>query len=162
MDRLWAPWRMEYILSDKSEECIFCIPEDVTVDRSRLILFANRHAIIMLNRYPYSNGHLMVAPRLHTNRLDALTAECQQGMLQALVDCQLALEKVMHPQGFNVGINLGKAAGAGVDDHLHIHIVPRWEGDTNFMSVIPDVRVMPEYLLVTYDKLISCFGGESG
>lgn len=153
MEQLWAPWRMEYILAQKPTECIFCIPTDISEDRSRLILHATEHNLIMLNRYPYCSGHLMVAPRQHTARLDALPGACQLDLMQSLSLCQSVLEEALHPDGFNVGINIGKAAGAGVDDHLHIHIVPRWQGDTNFMSVVPDVRVIPEDLLLTYDKI---------
>src|SRR5512138_471976 len=130
MEQIWAPWRMEYILAPKSAECIFCIPMEITEDRSRLILHATKHTLILLNRFPYCSGHLMVAPRQHTTRLDALPSEGQLDLLQSLSFCQSVLERALQPHGFNIGINLGKAAGAGVDDHLHIHIVPRWEGDT--------------------------------
>jgi len=157
MDQLWAPWRMEYIAEPKSGECIFCLPPEIKMDRNRLVLHATDTTLIMLNRFPYTNGHLMVAPRQHTSRLAALPEKSQLELISSLVLCQQVLEKTMKPQGFNVGMNLGKAAGAGVDDHLHIHIVPRWEGDTNFMSVLQDIRVMPEHLLDTFDKLVLHF-----
>ena len=157
MEQLWAPWRMEYILSAKPETCIFCFPQEINVDRSRLLLHASEHALVMLNLYPYSNAHLMVAPRVHTARLDALPSASQLDLVQSVARCQSILEAAVRPSGFNIGINLGKAAGAGVDDHLHIHIVPRWEGDSNFMSAIADTRVIPEHLLVTYDALLPYF-----
>jgi ATP adenylyltransferase len=159
MEQLWAPWRMEYIVGPKTGECIFCLPPETSSDRNRLILHATNSTLIMLNRYPYSNGHLMVAPRQHTCRLEALSEKTSLELFSSLVLCQQVLENRFKPQGFNVGMNLGKAAGAGVEDHLHIHIVPRWEGDTNFMSVLQDIRVMPEHLLDTYDKLVPFFRG---
>lgn len=157
MDRLWAPWRMEYILSAKTSSCIFCFPPEITVDRERLLLHASEHVLVMLNRYPYSNAHLMVAPRVHTTRLDNLSPAAQLELIRTVARCQGILEAVVRPCGMNIGINLGKAAGAGVDDHLHIHLVPRWEGDGNFMCTIAGTRVIPEHLLVTYDALLPYF-----
>lgn len=161
MERLWAPWRMEYIQAEPASGCIFCIPDDVQADRSRLVLYANRYSIVMLNRYPYSNAHLLIAPRQHTQRLDSLAAAGQLDLVRLLALCQQILEKAVCPAGFNVGMNLGKAAGAGVADHLHLHLVPRWEGDVNFMAIIPETRVIPQHLLVTYDNLLPYFEQQS-
>lgn len=157
MERLWAPWRIEYILNEKPSDCIFCVPSDQGQDREKLILHRTGSSFVMLNRYPYNNGHMMIAPFRHTADLNTLSADEMLDLFATLRLCRNVLEKTAAPQGFNIGINLGKAAGAGVDDHIHIHIVPRWNGDTNFMSVIGDVRVMPENLLNTYDKLFPGF-----
>lgn len=156
MERLWAPWRIEYILNEKPGGCIFC-PIDGTEDRERLILYRSSLSLVMLNRFPYTNGHLMIAPVRHTADLDSLSEAEMLDLFEAVRLSRKVLEDVASPQGFNIGINLGKAAGAGVDEHLHIHVVPRWNGDTNYMSVISDVRVMPENLLATYDKLLPGF-----
>jgi ATP adenylyltransferase len=157
MDQLWAPWRMDYIQAEPAAGCIFCIPDEVRTDRSRLILFANRFSTVMLNRYPYSNAHLLIAPRQHTQRLDSLETAGQLDLIRLLTICQQILEKTVCPSGFNIGMNLGKTAGAGVTDHLHLHIVPRWEGDVNFMTIIPETRVIPEHLMVTFDRLLPYF-----
>lgn len=151
MERLWAPWRMEYILEEKPSGCIFCATAED--DRHRLILYRNSRSLVMLNRYPYTNGHLMVASHRHTAELEALDDGEMLDLFKTVSLCRRVLQQVASPQGFNIGINLGRAAGAGVDDHLHIHVVPRWNGDTNFISVMADVRVMPENLMATYDKL---------
>ncbi len=156
MKRVWAPWRMEYIANNKSEGCIFCVSAEGE-DRERLILYRAPLSFIMMNRYPYTNGHLMIAPFRHTANMDELSDDEMLDMFRMLRLCRNALEEIAGPQGFNIGINLGKAAGAGVDEHMHIHIVPRWNGDTNFMTVIGDIRVMPESLLNTYDKLLPVF-----
>ncbi|HEX2769811.1 MAG TPA: HIT domain-containing protein [Geobacteraceae bacterium] len=157
MERLWAPWRIDYILNEKPSDCIFCVSSDQEQDRERLILYRTGLSFVMLNRYPYNNGHVMIAPFCHTADLNELSIAEMLDLFATLRLCRNVLEKTAAPQGFNIGINLGKAAGAGVDDHIHIHIVPRWNGDTNFMSVIGDVRVMPENLLNTYEKLFPGF-----
>jgi ATP adenylyltransferase len=157
MERLWAPWRIDYILNEKPSDCIFCVSSDQEQDRERLILHRTGLSFVMLNRYPYNNGHVMIAPFRHTADLNELSIAEMLDLFATLRLCRNVLEKSAAPQGFNIGINLGKAAGAGVDDHIHIHIVPRWNGDTNFMSVIGDVRVMPENLLNTYEKLFPGF-----
>lgn len=157
MERLWAPWRIDYILNEKPSDCIFCVSSDQEQDRDRLILFRTGLSLVMLNRYPYNNGHMMVAPFRHTADMNELSIAEMLDLFTILRLCRNVLEKTAAPQGFNIGINLGKAAGAGVDDHIHIHIVPRWNGDTNFMSVIDDVRIMPENLLNTYEKLLPGF-----
>jgi ATP adenylyltransferase len=154
MNVVWAPWRMEYILSDPKEGgCIFCPGEDRTGDEERLILHVGARSMVVMNRYPYNNGHLLVAPIRHVSELGALG---EREMLDLWVTVQGAVEvlmKTMHPEGFNVGMNLGRVAGAGVEAHLHVHIVPRWNGDTNYMTVLGEVRVIPEHLKETYRRL---------
>ncbi|KAF0218918.1 MAG: histidine triad (HIT) [Geobacteraceae bacterium] len=157
MKRLWAPWRIEYILNEKPPGCIFCVTDEAEKDREKLILHRTPLSFVMLNRYPYTNGHLMVAPFRHTSDMNSLSDGEMLDLFSTLRLCRNVLQETSQPQGFNVGINLGKAAGAGVDEHIHIHIVPRWNGDTNYMSVIADLRVMPENLMATYDGLLPGF-----
>jgi ATP adenylyltransferase len=157
MERLWAPWRMEYILNKKPDGCIFCLKEENDKEREILLLYRAKHSFVMMNRYPYCNGHLLVSPYRHLADMSGLTdAEMLDLFATVKLSCDVLSAK-FSPQGFNIGINIGKAAGAGVDDHMHIHVVPRWVGDTNFMTVIADVRVMPENLMATYDKLLAGF-----
>lgn len=161
MESLWAPWRMEYIRGDKKGGgCIFCFAEGMEKDRDRLLLAASRHSVLMMNRYPYSNGHLMVAPRRHLVRLELLSGEERLDLFEMLVRAQRLIETEFRPDGMNVGINIGRSAGAGVDDHLHVHLVPRWSGDTNFMTVIGEVRVIPDHILATYDRLAAALEGD--
>lgn len=160
MERVWAPWRMEYLLNEKSEGCIFCLAGNRGEERDLLVLKRTPQSLIMLNRYPYTNGHLLAAPLRHTADLDSLSDEEMLDLMRAVRLCRLVLEKVASPQGFNIGLNLGRAAGAGVADHLHFHIVPRWNGDTNFMTVVGDIRVVPEGLLSAYDRLKVWFDNE--
>ena len=157
MERLWAPWRMEYILNPKPGGCIFCLDNERDKDRENLVLHRSDHSFVMMNRYPYCNGHMMVSPYRHISDLEKLKSEEMLDLFATVALCTRVLSDKFAPQGFNVGINLGKAAGAGIDDHLHLHIVPRWIGDTNYMTVIADVRVMPENILATYDKLLPGF-----
>ncbi len=157
MERLWAPWRIEYILADKPAGCIFCVGDTTDRDREKLILHRGAASLVMLNRYPYTNGHLMIAPYRHTSDLDQLSDAEMLDLFKTVRLCRAILQQTASPQGFNIGVNLGRAAGAGVDDHVHIHIVPRWNGDTNYMSVVADIRVMPENLLTTYDRLLPAF-----
>lgn len=157
MERVWAPWRMDYILDEKPSGCIFCLPERTEGDRQHLVLHRTPLSLVMLNRYPYTNGHLMVAPRRHTADMDALSDPEMLDLFRTVRLCRGILEEEASPQGFNIGLNLGRAAGAGIEDHLHVHIVPRWNGDTNFMTVVADLRVVPEGLLAAYDKLYPRF-----
>ena len=159
MKRIWAPWRMEYIANDKSDGCVLCVSSEQENDRGKLILHRSGYSYVMMNRYPYTNGHLMIAPYRHTADMNELSDDEMLDLFTTLRLCRNVLQKIATPQGFNVGINLGKAAGAGVNEHMHIHIVPRWNGDTNFMTVISDIRIMPENLLGTYDKLLPGFNG---
>jgi len=154
---IWAPWRMEYILSKKPEECIFCLGEDKTEDKQRLVLYRSSLSLVIMNRYPYNNGHIMVAPLKHIAEVESVDPETALDMFQLLQKSLQILRKRLRPEGFNVGLNLGKVAGAGVEEHLHVHVVPRWNGDTNFMPVLGDIRVMPEHLEDSYDKLYPAF-----
>jgi len=154
MERIWAPWRMTYITNSVPDDgCIFCLARDGHDDRERLVLARYEHSLLMLNRYPYTCGHLMVAPFRHTPGMDDLSDEELLDLMYGVRRACALLKQVAAPHGFNIGVNLGKAAGAGVEEHLHVHIVPRWNGDTNFMSVTGDVRVIPDGLLESYDRL---------
>lgn len=160
MERLWAPWRMEYIVNEKPAGCIFCVGNDPALDRERYVLLRTPSSLVMVNRYPYTNGHLLVAPHRHVGDPDALTDAEMVDLFRTVRLCRTALQRASVPEGFNIGINLGRAAGAGVEEHIHLHVVPRWNGDTNFMSVLDDVRIMPENLLATYDRLYPFFHGD--
>ena len=158
MKVMWAPWRMEYILSDqKGGECIFQTGDDRNGDVERLILYVGPLTMVMMNRYPYINGHLLVAPKRHVPGLENLTKEETLDLLVMVRKSIGVLKKVMSPEGFNVGLNLGRVAGAGVEEHMHFHIVPRWSGDTNYMTVFGEVRVIPEHIMETYRKLLPHF-----
>ncbi len=147
---MWAPWRMEYILSEKTDVCVFC---DGFANNDDLTLLKGNDTMVMMNKFPYINGHLLVAPVRHISCLDQLSKP-EMGELLSTVDRSVQiLKEVMKPDGFNVGLNLGKVAGAGVEEHLHFHIVPRWFGDTNALTVFADVRVIPEHIKATYDNL---------
>ena len=156
---LWAPWRLEYILGEKESGCIFCsrVQQSPDNDEKNLILTRGETCFVIMNRYPYNNGHLMVVPYRHTGDLTELTPAENQEIMAMLQQTLQVLTEAMTPDGFNIGLNLGKVAGAGVDDHLHFHIVPRWDADTNFMPVIGDTRVIPEALNATYRKLLAVF-----
>jgi ATP adenylyltransferase len=152
---LWAPWRMGYILSnDKDNGCIFCPGKDRSKDEERLILHVGPRCMVMMNRYPYNNGHLLVAPIKHAGGLEQLNNKEDLDLILLVRKTVEILKKVMNPDGFNVGLNLGHVAGAGMEEHLHFHIVPRWKGDTNFMTILEDVRVIPEHIRETYKKLL--------
>ena len=156
MKKLWAPWRMEYIqdsIIPGDNECIFCIGNNSANDRERLILHRGETTFVMMNKYPYNNGHLLVAPYRHIADFNGLTDEEFLEIQQLLGVCIQAMKGCMHPHGFNIGMNLGQVAGAGVEDHIHYHILPRWSGDTNFLPVFGEVKVISESLEATYDKL---------
>jgi ATP adenylyltransferase len=157
MQSLWAPWRISYILNDKENGCIFCNRKHNGDDREDLVLYRGKHTIVMLNKYPYNNGHLMIAPKRHVGFFEDLKPEEMNDLMAGIQRCIVLLKKVLSPHGFNIGANVGKAAGAGVDDHLHFHIVPRWEGDTNYMPILADTRVIPEHLAETYNRLSQVF-----
>ncbi|AAR35079.1 HIT domain-containing protein [Geobacter sulfurreducens] len=161
MERVWAPWRMEYLVDEKPAGCIFCPGNGQASDRERLILHRTPLSLVMLNRYPYTNGHLMVAPLRHTADMDSLSDAEMLDLFRTVRLCRSILRDAASPNGYNIGINLGKAAGAGVDDHLHIHVVPRWNGDTNFMGVVADLRVVPEGLQAAWDRLAPLFSRET-
>ena len=158
MKVLWAPWRMEYVSSGKGEEeCIFCPDGQGGQDEKRLILFTGNQCIVLMNRFPYINGHLLIAPLRHVSALDALLSEEKLDLITMVEKSIGVLKEVMNPEGFNVGLNLGKVAGAGVEEHIHFHVVPRWGGDTNYMTVFGEVRVIPEHIQATYRKLSPFF-----
>jgi ATP adenylyltransferase len=155
MEHLWAPWRMAYIAPKTPQPpgCIFCTQPAENRDEEHYILYRGEYCFMMLNLYPYNNGHLMIAPYLHVGTIEELPTET---LTELMTQAQLALKALratMNPDGFNMGINQGKVAGAGFADHMHLHIVPRWNGDTNFMPVVADTKVIPEHLDVVYQKL---------
>src|SRR5919198_1294987 len=151
--RLWAPWRLEYIKGPKDDRCIFCAAEGLGDDEAAYIVHRGERAFVILNAFPYNNGHLMVAPFRHTADLESLDREEQSEIFQLTQLCTAVLRSAYQPDGYNLGMNLGKTAGAGVADHLHMHIVPRWNGDTNFMPVVGDTKVLPDSLDNTYRNL---------
>ena len=153
MEHIWAPWRIEYILMEKPEECIFCEKPGEDNDALNYILYRGDKNFIILNRYPYNPGHLLVAPYRHVANMEELTEEERNEHFEMVSRCITVLRQVFCPGGFNIGVNIGKVAGAGIEDHFHTHIVPRWQGDTNFVTVMFDMRVMPEALAETYQKL---------
>ena len=154
MKTMWAPWRMEYILSEKADQCIFC---EALTQQGELTLYRGDTTMVMMNKFPYINGHLLVSPTKHIPTLDLLDKD-QMGDLLLTVQRSIdILKKAMNPDGFNVGLNLGRVAGAGVEEHLHFHIVPRWSGDTNALTVFADVRVIPEHIKATYSNLKPLF-----
>jgi ATP adenylyltransferase len=154
MDAMMAPWRMTFIKGQKPEGCIFC---KSSIRSDELILFEGQRSFVMMNRYPYTCGHLMIIPQRHVSRLEDLAAEESNDIFHLAGIAVRILNEVMQPDGLNIGMNLGKAAGAGVDDHIHVHIVPRWSGDTNFISVIGEVRVIPEDVSETWARLLPYF-----
>ncbi len=155
MKKLFAPWRIEYILSEKGDECIFCKFPKENNDKKNLILYRGKKTFIILNRYPYNNGHLMVVPYRHVATPLDLTDEELLEMMKLINLSIKVLDETMHPHGYNIGANIGRAAGAGIEDHYHIHVVPRWVGDTNYMPIIANTKVVVEALHMTYDKLSS-------
>lgn len=158
MQQIWAPWRMTYIESEPRDGgCIFCDKIRELDARSALVLAQSEYSLVMLNKYPYSNGHLLVAPKRHEGRLEALPSDEYQDLSRALRAAVKIVLKALSPGGINVGMNLGRCAGAGIEDHLHWHIVPRWEGDTNFMPVVAETRVIPQHLLDSYDRFLPFF-----
>lgn len=163
VERLWSPWRHAYIAASGDEmsepkQCVFCQAHaDPANDEKNLILYRGTHCFVILNLYPYISGHLMVAPYDHIGELDATPKATTDEMMDLAKQAQTALRKAYSPKGFNLGMNLGKAAGAGVADHIHLHVMPRWIGDTNFMTAVAETRVLPEDLLTTYHKLLGKF-----
>lgn len=150
---LWAPWRMDFIRGPRRRSCFFCDYARSRSDRKNRVVRRGRTCFAVLNLYPYTSGHLLVAPLAHKAELGLLSAAEREELLDLLVEMQEALDRALSPDGFNLGLNLGKAAGAGVPGHLHFHVVPRWDGDTNFMPVVGRTRVIPEALEELYDRL---------
>jgi ATP adenylyltransferase len=157
MKQLWAPWRMEYVKSEKSGECIFCSLPKTNDDTQNYILHRGQSAFIIMNIFPYNSAHVMVSPFRHIGCLNAQNAEEIKEMNNLTHSTIEILRAVINPEGFNVGYNIGKAAGAGYDEHIHCHIVPRWTGDTNFMPVLGETKVHPEHLKTTFKKLLPHF-----
>jgi len=159
MEHLWAPWRLAFVEGneEKPKGCIFCLFPAEDRDRERLIVGRSEHSFVILNRYPYNNGHLMVVPRLHVARLEDLPDAAFDDLQRTLRTAVAVLRDAYGPDALNLGMNLGRAAGAGIADHLHWHAVPRWSGDTNFMPVLADTRVIPEHLEATWSKLRPLF-----
>ena len=165
MDRLWAPWRAQYIQDSAGKPpgtddgCFLCrgLAADPAEDRANLLAVRGAHAAVFLNRYPYNNGHLLVTPLVHRGHLDELVGPELTAPLEFVRDSITILSRMMRPQGYNVGLNLGKSAGAGLPGHLHWHIVPRWDGDTNFMPVLGQTKVIVESLNTFYDRLVEEF-----
>ncbi|WP_457590790.1 HIT family protein [Geoglobus sp.] len=157
MERIFAPWRIRYIMSPKHEGCIFCDFPKENRDEERLIVYRGEKCFVMMNNYPYNPGHVMVAPYRHVGSLEKLDESEALEIMKLSQRAVKVIRETMDPDGFNLGINLGKVAGAGIEDHIHLHIVPRWNGDTNFMPVIADVKIIPEAVEETYKKLRSGF-----
>jgi ATP adenylyltransferase len=160
MDYIWSPWRYQYMSgSAKREGCIFCdmTASDPAHDRERLILYRGCFNLIVLNLFPYNSGHAMIAPYRHVASLDGLETEALSEMMTLARDLEAALAAAYHPQGYNLGMNLGRSAGAGIADHLHLHVLPRWNGDANFMTTVGETRVLPEDLDTTYQRLARFF-----
>jgi ATP adenylyltransferase len=176
-EQIWAPWRLEYIQGAKGQkepdpgerklvaggtaECFLCCAAADAQNPARLVVHRTAHCLTVLNRYPYNNGHLLVAPLHHRSRLDELAPQEQADLAEEITRMVGLLESVMHPEGFNVGLNLGRVAGAGLPGHLHWHLVPRWNGDTNFMPVTAGVNVIPQSLAALWEALTGALGGSS-
>jgi ATP adenylyltransferase len=154
MDYLWTPWRYSYIASGvKDDHCIFCDAAAGKDDAQSLIVLRARKSFVILNRYPYTSGHVMIVPCAHEATLAAVDQETLSEMMALAQRLERVLENVYHPEGFNVGMNIGRAAGAGIAGHLHLHVLPRWIGDTNFMTTVGETRVQPEELATTYKRI---------
>ena len=164
MDRLWSPWRGEYIASatasDSSERCVFCeIQADARNDQQNFVLHRARLNFVVLNIHPYSSGHLLIVPNEHTAELNAVSKETSDELMDLTKRAESAIQEAYQPDGINIGMNLGRAAGAGIAGHVHVHMLPRWNGDTNFMTTVGDTRVLPEDLTTTFGRLHDRFGG---
>ena len=154
---IWAPWRIEYILQEKEDDCIFCVKRDEKKFEDELILYRGNLTMVVMNLYPYTNGHLLIAPCRHVANIEELTGDELNDIIRILQKSVEALKKAMVTDGINIGMNLGKVAGAGVEEHLHFHVVPRWLGDVNFMPIMSGATVIPEHLKATYNKLKEFF-----
>ncbi|MFA5038758.1 MAG: HIT domain-containing protein [Candidatus Omnitrophota bacterium] len=153
MKRLWAPWRMAYITDKKTKGCLFCRIRRSRQDRKNFVFLRTQHSLAVLNLYPYNNGHLMVAPLRHVRSLSLLPEPELLDLMRCLKKCQVLLTRILKPQGFNIGVNEGTMAGAGIEDHLHIHLVPRWRGDVNFMPVVASTKIISQSLESLYGEL---------
>lgn len=165
LKHLWAPWRMEYLTSDKKEErvgCVFCGLASSREDKKNLVVHRMERVFVVLNKYPYNNGHLMVIPYAHATDLTQLEDDSLGEMWRALRRAVKALQRAYRPEGFNIGMNLGLAGGAGIPGHLHLHVIPRWNGDTNFMPLIAETKALPQHLMTSYDQIHSQFEESPG
>jgi ATP adenylyltransferase len=153
MKKLWAPWRIEYIRSEKDDGCIFCDKPEKDDDREMLILHRGGNAFVMMNLYPYNNGHLLIAPYSHTDNSNDLTAADRSEIMELADTAMGIMKKTMNVEGFNFGANIGRSGGAGIEEHIHYHVVPRWSGDTNFMPVVAHTKVQVQGLQDCYDLL---------
>ncbi|HDQ03346.1 MAG TPA: HIT domain-containing protein [Deltaproteobacteria bacterium] len=154
MEKIFAPWRMKYIAGEKEKGCVFC---KCSIRCEDFVIYEGRSVFVMMNRYPYVSGHLMIIPNRHVAKIEELSPAERIEIFGLLETSLKVLGEAMNPAGFNIGMNIGKAAGAGIEEHIHLHVIPRWEGDTNFMSVVGNVRVIPEDVAETADKLIPLF-----
>ena len=161
MSHLWTPWRSTYMTAKKDKSrCIFCAAAEGSADEESLLIYRGEFCFVILNRYPYTTGHLMIAPYQHVSRLLQVTQEVTDEMMRLARLAEQNLEDVYRPDGLNLGMNLGEAAGAGIEQHIHLHVLPRWKGDANFMTTVGAVRIMPEALVETYRKLKPKFADE--
>ncbi|MBV8808546.1 MAG: HIT domain-containing protein [Acidobacteriaceae bacterium] len=157
MDHLWAPWRSTYFKEKHIERCLFCQAARTGDDKAMLVVYRAEHNFVMLNRYPYASGHLMIAPYQHASRLSQIDPATAEEMIHLAQRAEQSLQNAYHPGGLNIGMNLGAAAGAGIEQHIHLHVLPRWIGDANFMTAVGNTRVLPEDLDVTFDKVKQAF-----
>jgi ATP adenylyltransferase len=161
MDYLWTPWRYQYVTkTGEPGVCVFCAAPEAADDARTLVVYRGAHNFVILNRYPYSSGHLMVVPYAHVATLADLSEDALAETIQLARRAEKHLRAVYHPDGLNLGMNIGKSAGAGIAGHLHLHVLPRWTGDTNFMTVVGETRVVPEALEATWERLHAAFAGE--
>lgn len=157
MKQLWSPWRIDYILGPKPDECVFCIPDSGDEDQERLILARGSHSFVVMNKFPYNNGHLLVCPYRHIQSIEELTPEESVEIMEFLQLCSSVLKQHFHCEGINMGLNQGKAAGAGIGGHLHFHMVPRWNGDSSFIAAVGDIRTIPQHLSESWQALKPLF-----
>ncbi|NQU29044.1 MAG: HIT domain-containing protein [Anaerolineae bacterium] len=159
MKYLWSPWRMKYIQAHKNEEgCVFCTIQKMPDNKENLIVVRGELSYVVMNRYPYTSGHILVIPYIHKPNLEVLNADTRAEMMELVTQSMRVLRSIYRPQGFNMGANIGEAAGAGIAPHVHLHVVPRWSGDTNFMSSLGETRVLPEALEETYQRIKEAWG----
>lgn len=159
MDKLWSPWRSKYIESfgpkgEKEKGCLFCRIANENKDKENYVVFRSKHSYIVMNLFPYNAGHLMIVPYNHCSKLSELDDEINLDCTRMVNLGIEVLEASIYPHGYNIGVNIGKVSGAGIEDHIHFHIVPRWSGDTNFMPVLNEVKIVSEYMEITYEKLL--------
>lgn len=154
MNKIWAPWRIKYIKKIKNRKCIFCLSKNKKMDKKRFVIIRQKYSFSILNTFPYNNGHFMVCPIRHVKKLEQLRQEEILDIFDVIKKTNKLMDKILKPAGYNIGINFGKISGAGVDNHLHIHVVPRWQGDTNFMPIISNTKVISQSLNDLYNELL--------